>query len=406
VTLQAIDGGPDYYCSNGFTDACQAGWDSPSFFPIADDYAFYPGNHPATFKDLGLNTSVRVTDDTDLATVRNAGLFAFPSPGEGTDTGGETTGWHIEEPSTWADITSQANTAGSAGRIFQPSFTWNQFAYGGLSGTPCGHTMQATMSCTIGMPAGRHLDIPTADIYWFACSTTSFCQQYTGPNLLDTTGNAMADQLARGSSYGDMVDQMRSWVTAHPAPAAPYIETGDGLVGSGSRNITPPEFNWAVWSTIVHGARMLLYFGTTSDEGSTSTFGFSKTVLPGQSVSMYAQAKATDGLVASLAPVINSPTAVGYVTAPDQTYSLGGPDARPLATGVDLMAKDDNGTFYVFASPRGSESRGSFSETFTTADGYTGPVTVVGENRTVQATGGQFTDTFATGSTVHIYEIG
>ena len=34
VTLQQIDGGPNYYANNGFTYAVNAGWDSPSFFPI------------------------------------------------------------------------------------------------------------------------------------------------------------------------------------------------------------------------------------------------------------------------------------------------------------------------------------------------------------------------------------
>src|SRR3954463_5764949 len=34
VTLRDIDGGADYYCSHGFTYACNAGWDTPSFFPI------------------------------------------------------------------------------------------------------------------------------------------------------------------------------------------------------------------------------------------------------------------------------------------------------------------------------------------------------------------------------------
>ena len=40
------------------------------------------------------------------------------------------------------------------------------------------------------------------------------------------------------------------------------------------------------------------------------------------------------------------------------------------------------------------------------AGGYTGPVTVVGEHRTLQAVKGVFTDTFANADSVHIYEIG
>ena len=34
VTLQQINGGPNYYANNGYTYAANAGWDSPSFIPI------------------------------------------------------------------------------------------------------------------------------------------------------------------------------------------------------------------------------------------------------------------------------------------------------------------------------------------------------------------------------------
>jgi hypothetical protein len=120
---------------------------------------------------------------------------------------------------------------------------------------------------------------------------------------------------------------------------------------------------------------------------------------------MYDQAKATDALVTSLAPVINSPFALGYAAVTPGAYVFPAP-AQPLASGIDIMAKYSGGGFWIFASPRGSETQANISATFTTADGYSGPVTVAGENRTVQATGGQFTDTFATGATVHIYKIG
>ncbi|MEJ0073155.1 MAG: hypothetical protein WDN27_03710 [Candidatus Saccharibacteria bacterium] len=39
------------------------------------------------------------------------------------------------------------------------------------------------------------------------------------------------------------------------------------------------------------------------------------------------------------------------------------------------------------------------------AGGYTGPVTVVNESRTVQATNGVFSDAFANGTAVHIYQV-
>jgi len=221
-----------------------------------------------------------------------------------------------------------------------------------------------------------------------------------------------------------MVDQMRDWLTptksnltSYSAPTCPYIETEDGLLtDSGKREITPPELNWAVWSTIIHGARCIMYFGTTSNYGSGATFGFSQNVLPGQTVSMYNQAIATDGEVKNLAPIINSPFALHYASVTPAGYTF--PTAHVVwDTGIDISTHyytgggytNSTGTFangfYIFASVRGSESQSNINASFTTADGYTGPVTVVGENRTVPATGGHFSDTFAHASTVHVYDI-
>ena len=418
VTLRPIDGGPSYYADNGFTYAHNAGWDNPSFFPIASDYCFYQFNSTATFFDLGLNFTHRVTADTDLSLLRNAGIWGVIAENSYTGTPGtETIGWHVEEPSSWTGVTSQVPTGTSSitGRLLQCAFTWDQFAYAATGWSPAppdGTTMPDVMKSPISTSAGNvTLNIPGADIYWCAGSgVTSYdYAQYYGGIIYNLGRNMTAAECARGCRYGDMVDFMRAWVPDHPAPAAPYIETEDGLLtGTVVREITPPEFNWAAWSTIIHGARWLLYFGTTSDFGSSSTFGFSTSTLPGQSVSMYSQAQATNGLVTQLAPVINSPTALGYftVTPPPVVISAVAEDS-----GIDATAKYYTGGgaladgFYIFATTRESGTAANIAATFTTMDRYTGAVTVVGESRTVQAANGVFSDTFALGSTVHIYQI-
>lgn len=426
VTLRPIDGGPNYYCSNGFKYACSSSfngmsWDDPRFFPIGDDYPFYPSHSTSTFKDLGLNFAHRVTADTDLSLLRNAGIWALPQPGEGKNPGAETIGFHVEEPAGWSSIVSQVNGAGSdlTGRLLQISCTWNQLFYGTYAGTPCGDTsMPYVMSCPISTATGNvHLNVPGDDVYWFAGSGVTGIQ-YDGGMIYTGKGNATPDQMARGSNYGDMVDTMRSWLTKYPAPVgAPYIETDDGLLtGTGVRRITPPELNWAVWSTIVHGARWILYFGTTSNYGDGNTFGFSQSVLPGQTISMYDQAKATDTLIKDLAPIINAPFALNYASVSPAGYTF--PKAHLVwDNGIDIMTKYYTGGgfsnaagsfgdgFYIFSSVRGSESQTNVKATFTVAGQYTGPVTVVDENRTLQAANGVFSDTFAKATDVHIYRI-
>ena len=56
-----------------------------------------------------------------------------------------------------------------------------------------------------------------------------------------------------------------------------------------------------------------------------------------------------------------------------------------------------------FADTRDAETATNISATFSTAGHYSGPIPVVGESRTVTATNRTFSETFAQGSTVHIY---
>jgi hypothetical protein len=85
--------------------------------------------------------------------------------------------------------------------------------------------------------------------------------------------------------------------------------------------------------------------------------------------------------------------------------------ASTLDSGIETMAKLYQGGgalangFYVFADTRESQAAANIAATFTTAGHYSGPVTVIGESRTVPASAGVFSDTFALGSTVHIYAI-
>src|SRR5262249_32487414 len=154
-------------------------------------------------------------------------------------------------------------------------------------------------------------------------------------------------------------------------------------------------------------AREIIYFNHTftgshqSDDNLAQPFY--QTVQPGQTISIYDQVKATDALVEQLAPVINSPFAMNYVTVNGPHYSYGTPDLT--LGGLEVMAKDYNGQFYIFADTRDSETASNIPATFTIADKTATSVTVVNENRTIPVVNGVFTDTFATGATVHIYQV-
>jgi hypothetical protein len=412
VTTQPIDGGPNYYCSNGFTYACNAGWDNPSFIPILDTFAFYPANSALTFKSMGFNTTLAVTGGTggsttcasgamSLSVLKAAGIWADLSQDSNCNVGTETVMAHIEEPCGWSGscmgngpITSQASTLNSmfnvTGRPLEAVFTWQEFANPGMSGDPCGSTtMQSAMTCTSGMPSSRHLDIPTADIYWFAGdpSAANYSRNYCG-TLYNGGSDCSQAQVDEASHYGDMVDAMRRWIngngatgTPGTAPTAPYIETDDGLCNS-CRPINPNELNWAAWDTIIHGARMLIWFGATQN---TSTFGFSPTPQTGFTVSDATQGTDTNTLVENLAPIINAPFAIGYASGSNGGYTFPTPDGDigsdrgVLGTGnqLDLMTKyytgglfaNSSGTFgngyYIFVTGRGTETTTNVPVTLT-----------------------------------------
>ena len=219
----------------------------------------------------------------------------------------------------------------------------------------------------------------------------------------------VADQAQRGSNYGDMIDILRGYQANKPIFT--FVENGQPFTGStnGSTYITPPELNWAIWSSIIHGARGVIYFDHSFSGPGTAAVnveqGFYRSIQPGQSISIYNQIKATNALVLQLAPVLNSPFALRLCHRQSGRIFLSTPSLN-FNGGIELMAKFSNGQFYIFATTRDSETQQNISVTFTLADHYSGPVTVVNEGRTITATNGVFTDTFAKAWTVHIYKVG
>jgi hypothetical protein len=444
VTLRTVDGGATYYADNGFTLAASTAltgmsWDDPRFFPVINDYSFYPSNSVTTFKAMGLNGAIRCTSDTNMATVLNAnGIWAMLD-GLNTNFGSETVAWHIEEPSDWTggqDVTGQADTFASylTGRALQVSFTAGNIIGDNVSGCPCGATMADAMGCTSSMPSGRYLNLANADIYWMAASGTGGTKQdaqtFNGASIYGQSGYATYDEMARGSNYGDLVDIFRTWGTSpgHPFPIiGPYVETEDGLLGdTGTRRILPQEYNWAVWSTIVHGARGLISFGTTSNFGSGSTFGYGTAVLSSPqaawgSRSMSVQAAYTHNPIANIAPIINAPFALGYHTVSPSTWTF--PSAHTVwDNGIDATTKYFTGSgftnslgtfgdgFYIVAAVRGSNTQTNISATFTLAGGYAGSVPAIRRvgapdqaSGTATVSAHQFTDTFTDAYSVHVY---
>ena len=504
VTLQQIDGGPDYYANNGLTYAHNDGWDNPDFFPIGAWSAPIQTTSDATrWAALGWNTAW-VPSYANQSVIQAAGISLVISAESGwTDytnygftPGPETVGIETyDEPNTSAEFYNGMSTTPNSiqdGRFWWVNNTINWLDYG----YPATQGNQAAwLAAPQTTPDGstRTINISSIDYYPFTRN-----DQYGPPSVSTTwalSTTATSDQYRRGFFYGDIIDQERLDQPVS-APLMAIIENGGPFSTdtTAASYIQPPEMNWAVWESIIAGARGVIYFNntfggpaTSDDDMNTAYFQSAQTeatftgsgsgtsltvssvtgqiflgdVVSGtgvpagttivsqtsgteggagvyvtsqamtassasltatQPTSMYAQTKATDALIEQLAPVINSPFAEGYATvSPTSGQKLPLPLAAGTGTsafsGIDISVhwytggdvsnrslQLSNGA-YIFAATRDSEYATNISATFTIADKNATSVTVVNENRTIPVTNGVFTDTFATGATIHIYQV-
>ena len=261
VTLQPINGGPNYYANNGFTYAANAGWDNPSFIPVGPFLADLSAQSEAnTWLALGWNTAFQLDGSSVLSVADANGISVIQSAQGGNaatsllpGTGAETVGIQTQdEPSTYAEgVTTPLSTTPNSiqdGRFWYINDTWNFIEYGGLN--PVNSSAQV-LDTLVTTPNGTqvHIDASSVDGYWFSGANISSIQYELG--LLDNlAGNVTAAEVARGSNYGDIITDEEA-ITGGSQPIFAIIETGGPYTEdtSASDYITPPELNWAVWSS-------------------------------------------------------------------------------------------------------------------------------------------------------------
>ena len=278
-----------------------------------------------------------------------------------------------DEPSTYEQgvsgpISSTANSV-QDGRFWWMNNTWNWVVYGNLNGGPS--TTTEEIYTPVATPNGttRHIDASSVDFYFFAGQGPDL--QSVAGKLDGLSGAATLDQMHRGNNYGDLITQQLE-ATGGNSPIYSYIELGGPWLEdtSASYYITPEEVNWAAWSSLIHGARGIVYFNHTfagpAQTNDILATPFYQTVQPGQTVSIYTQVDRTDALITQLAPVLNSPTALGYVSTNKPGYE--NEVVKSEFSGIETMAKYHNGQFYIFADTRESMTQTNISATFTIAD--------------------------------------
>lgn len=222
----------------------------------------------------------------------------------------------------------------------------------------------------------QYQDVVSADLYWGTDS--DLCQASQGGVLLGTNANLASAKCHEASNYGHTVDRIRALLTS-PKPIWNFVEIGHP--GSTSSAMPPAEIRAAVWSSLIHGARGIIYFD--------HSFGgncISDNVLKECTQSTSALVAGINAQITSLAPALNGQRVNGVT----ETATL------------DAAARYDGSHVYVFAEPNGFNPVSGAS---VTVAGYgNGTATVIGENRTVPIVSGKITDSFATANTVHLYQ--
>ncbi|MEV7633920.1 hypothetical protein AB0N64_16090 [Microbacterium sp. NPDC089318] len=385
--VQAVDGGSAYY--SRFSPSLP---DSPEFFPIGVWFeSVLDPSDIALDRSAGLNTYVQLTDESNVELIRSSGMYALPSVSKPGSSGFVVS----DEVDMWAgagDGTWTGKLQGE-GLVCSPA------------GSGCGYTIQeslvqqfppqALLYANYGKGVTFHLkddeaakfvngyqDVVSADNYWF--TDPYICSLVEGGAVF-AQGRDLSDAECRTAAhYGWTVNRVRSLVQpAGSKPVWAFVEVGQPFADAGSLSTTPGQVRAAVWSSLIHGARGIVYFN--------HNFGgpcVSQHVLRDEcGAAVRPVVSAVNRLITRLAPALNSPSLPGLISAD--------------TAAVDLMVKSSGGKLYLMAASTRNERQ---SVTFTVACGSPQQALVLDENRSVRLTRGTFSDTFDDANSVHIYE--
>lgn len=391
-SLRNVDGGDKFY--DTFKSSFPT---SPDFYPLGV-WAAQANSREQVASDraLGLNTYVLALAGSDLQLIRDSGMFALPDV-PNPDSAGQ---FLTDEADMWAGA-GDAPWTGALG------------AGSDLGARPCipadaecGYTVMLELrnkvaddvltyanygkGVTFWMTreqAARFVnefqDVVSADNYWF--TDPNICHAKEGGVIRHNGAKDLSPPDCRlAANYGRTTRHVRALV--QPLAAMPvwnFVELGHPFTEDESGTITPEQLRAAVWSSIINGARGIVYFAHNFG-GSCVSYNLLRDPcgdgIRGQLTSVNEQ-------IGRLAPVLNASFVDGYARSD-------GP--------VDLAVKRHDDSNYVLV---GATQNEPFEATFTLSCGDANSAEVIDENRTVPIVNQSFRDAFADGNAVHLYKI-
>lgn len=378
------EGGPDYW--KKFAKADGAGWDDPSFFPIAIWYNGISSDAEVQYdKDHGINTYMGMSDTTPYSIFEANGVFWI---------GGKLNDTFTEQSRNWVgsflDDEVDGRFTPEAGRqhlqALASSTPQGFFKYANFTQMVISHYMPAADAQQF---VNNYTDAVSVDMYWY---TIPYCglRPYTNAHLV-----AVSEQNCRtASSYGKTMKALRMQDAADGKlqPLWQFVENLNGGPGEGPfvANITAGQLQGAVMNSIINEARGIVYFNQSLSGpcGGGSVLRLSQVMTGFCGAEQMEAVKTVNSRIRELAPVINT-----------QSYDFS------LGNQLDTMLKIREGYAYIFSMVDGSSTPGA--RNFKLPDGITtNQAEVLFENRTVPVdAAGSFTDTFESEYTYHIYKV-
>jgi hypothetical protein len=367
LSLVSVDGGSGYY--GRFTSPLPT---SASFFPLGVWFESVISSGDVTLdKGAGLNTYVELTDNSDVSIVSASGMNVL------TDNlnalGGKKNGHLLADevdmtsgPGAGYTVMQQLNAALPAdGKIRYAN-------YG--KGVVFWETEEEARRFV-----NDFQDLTSTDVYWYTDDDTCVASQ-GGFLLTGQWRDLTKAECHRASNYGAQVEKVRR-LANYDTPIWQAVELGHP--GTNGGQITAPQAKAAVWSSLIHGARGIIYFNH-SFGGSCQT----QHILRDPCYSgIRSEISALNAQITRLAPVLNAPRVDGLTT---------------VSGAVDTLTKWSNGSLYVFA---GNQTAASTTARFSMPCVGDATVTVLDENRTIPMSNGAFTDSFANDTSYHLYRI-
>lgn len=387
------EGGPAYYAK--FPVMAESEWTKDSFFPIGVWYeSVITQDDVDKDKEAGINTYVELTETSDMALIRNNGMFAIPSKPL-TGFGKETVAWLItDEADMWAGPGDDGWTGNfpGEGELCIPDDPHKE---------RCGYTVMKKIKDKLPQGDGRphyanygkgvmmwqsdkdaarfvnsYTDIVSLDVYWY--TSTYACED--AHNWLKIPNK----QCRLSANYGAAIDRERKLdaMDGKRQPIYAFVEVG-WPAPEDTHNIQPDQVKGAVMNSLIHEARGIIYFNH-SFGGPCQTQHALRDECGAKSRPAVIE---VDRQIKQLAPVLNTQSL---------DYDFG--------PGLDTMIKKRDGAYYLFAMIKRGTDVGQHSFKLP-ADLSASKIEVLFENREVPVSGGGFTDTFEAEYSYHIYKI-